>query len=702
MIERVLPEAKTLESLEKILAELQVHQIELEARNDELRRSQEELELAQVRHQVLYDMAPVACLTVGKDGLVQRANLMAASLLGLSPASLLCHPLRNFIFEEDQDSWHSCCVKLQDAMEPTKLSIRLVRADGSTLWSFWQIQPGEHGNLLIALTDISEQKRREALADARLRLFGHMASQSLSEILRSTIDEAEALSGSRLGFLVVIEADRSLSFQSWSSNALRAHFTIKDPHRDSPLADAWSDCINLGRAVIHNDFSSLAAHMGLPQEHQHITRALVVPVIRESRTVALFAVGNKPSEYDERDVKAVSAIADLAWDMVISKKNEEALLQTQKMEAVGELAGGLAHDFNNMLSIINGYCTLLQMSPCQDDHQQEYVERILVTSQRAAELTESILAFSRERSITLRSQDLNLIVSGTEAMARRIVSENIGLRTVLHDGPVFARVDGGQIMQLILSLVTNARDAMPARGELAIATDRIRMDSAFISRHGFGLDGPYGVISVSDTGTGMDEETSRKIFEPFFTTKGASQGTGLGLSILYGIVKQHHGFVDVESEPEKGSTICIYLPEVEAEESPPTGESVELAKSSCGYETILIAEDDVFFGESLRLLLMEKGYSVILARDGVEAVELFAASPDRIGLVIMDSIMPRMNGVDAFREIQRLEPGVRTLFSSGNDYNPEASHAYGQVVDFMPKPIRPALLLKKIREMLDQ
>ncbi|MFZ4618569.1 MAG: GAF domain-containing protein [Rectinemataceae bacterium] len=697
----ILPETKTLESLEKILAELQVNQIELGLRNDELRHSQEELELAQARHQALYDIAPVAYLTIGKDGLIQRANLMAASLLGLSQASLLQSPVRKFIFEEDHDSWYSCRGEIQRAMEPTSLSIRLVRAGGSPLWSFWQIQPDAEGELLIAMTDISEQKRREALADARLRLLGHMASLSLSELLRSTIDEAEALSGSRIGFMVFVEVDRRLSFKSWSSNALQAHYTVKDPHGNFPLESAWSDCINLGRAVIYNDFSSLSDRLSLPQGHQEIVRALVVPVIRENRTVALLAVGNKPSDYDGRDVEMVTAIADLAWDMAISKKNEEALLQSQKMEAVGELAGGLAHDFNNMLSIINGYCTLLQMSPSQDDHQQEYVERILVTSQRAAELTESILAFSRERSLSLRSQDLNLIVAGTEAMAKRIVSENISLRTELYGSPVFARVDGGQIMQIILNLVTNAWDAMPAGGELVISTDRVPMDAAFISLHGFGQAGPYGVISVSDTGAGMDEATSKKIFEPFFTTKGVGRRTGLGLSILYGIVKQHLGFVDVESELEKGSTIRIYLPMVEAEESPPAAEIVDPAASRGGRETILIAEDDVFFGESLRLLLTEKGYGVILARDGMEAVELFGANQERIGLIILDSIMPRMNGVDAFREIQRLEPGVRTLFASGYGYKPEPSQARGQLVDFMPKPIQPALLLKKIREMLD-
>ncbi|MEI7815690.1 MAG: ATP-binding protein [Desulfuromonadales bacterium] len=390
-------------------------------------------------------------------------------------------------------------------------------------------------------------------------------------------------------------------------------------------------------------------------------------------------------------------------DTTERRKLKEQLIQSQKMEAIGQLAGGLAHDFNNVLSIINGYCSLLHMEAEHTVEQKDYLARIMGASSRAAELTHSMLAFSRTQVMTPQNLNLNMIVSSVGTFVKRLIGEDIHFQTVIKDAFLPVNVDSGQIEQLLLNLATNARDAMPDGGEMTITTDRFNMNNQFIARHGFGEPGEYGVITFSDSGTGMDEATREKLFEPFFTTKEIGKGTGLGLAMVYGITKQHNGFVDVSSEPGQGATFRVYLPIVLSESGSKEAGITEIEVVLPGSEVILIVEDDADLLEFMIRMLTKRGYRVISAANGEEAVEKFKNNSEKIQLIIMDMVMPGMSGKEAYDEIKKIQPQALALFSSG--YSAKIIKEKGELgkyAEFISKPLQSALFLKKVREMLDR
>jgi two-component system, cell cycle sensor histidine kinase and response regulator CckA len=380
---------------------------------------------------------------------------------------------------------------------------------------------------------------------------------------------------------------------------------------------------------------------------------------------------------------------------------QEQLLQAQKMEAVGRLAGGVAHDFNNILMVILGFGSMLAGDESLEPRHKEKVAQIMTAAERAAQLTSSLLTFSRKQVMKLSRADLNEVVLQMERFLARIIGEDISLSSSLAAGEIFANVDRGQIEQVLANLATNARDAMPRGGVLRIETSRQTVDELFVQANKFGEPGAYAVISVSDTGIGMDEKTRTRIFEPFFTTKETGKGTGLGMSIVYGIIKQHNGFINVYSEPGVGTTFRIYLPfsdapgadeELPAGAEPPRG----------GTETILVAEDEPDLRGLLEGLLTDYGYRVILAEDGLDAVEKFRNEPGKIGLVLMDMIMPRMSGKEAFDAIRKLDPEVRVAYTSGYTSDIIKSRdVLDEGTELIMKPVQPMELLRRIRAILD-
>ena len=390
-------------------------------------------------------------------------------------------------------------------------------------------------------------------------------------------------------------------------------------------------------------------------------------------------------------------------DVTEGKNLKEQLLQSQKMESIGQLAGGLAHDFNNALSVINGYCSLIQMNVVQNEQLSEYAIKILSASGRAADLTHSLMAFSRTQIMKLQHQNLNLIVSKVGDFVKRIIGENITFKVNIEDASLFVNVDGGQIEQVLINLANNARDAMPKGGTLTFTTDLVRMDDPFLCANGLGTPGRYAVITAADTGTGMDEAVRKKVFEPFFTTKEEGQGTGLGLAMVIGIVSQHNGYVTVSSEQGHGTGFTIYLPlTLPVIEAPAENIDTALEKYS-GTETILVVEDDADILEFMQQFLAMHDYKVLTATDGEEAVSTFRADADNIKLVITDLIMPRMNGKQMYDEIKRIKPDMKALFSSG--YSAKIIEQQGDIganAEFIAKPHQPALLLKMVREMLDR
>jgi signal transduction histidine kinase len=382
------------------------------------------------------------------------------------------------------------------------------------------------------------------------------------------------------------------------------------------------------------------------------------------------------------------------------QKLQSQLIQAQKMEAVGHLAGGVAHDFNNILTAIIGYASMLRKKEIASEQLAFCTDQILSASSRAARLTQSLLAFSRKQVIAPKPVDLNEIVQGVTKIVKRLIGEDIDFRTILHGGEVTVMADSGQMEQVLLNLCTNARDAMPQGGSLSIETDAVDVGVEDRDRNFLPCAGLYGVICVSDTGSGMDEETRKKIFEPFFTTKELGKGTGLGLSIVYGIIKQHNGTINVYSEPGKGTTFKIYLPIIAEmmKEAPPVAE----ARPEGGRETILLAEDEHDVRVLISIVLREAGYSVIEALDGEDAVRKFSEQADRIALVLSDVIMPKKNGKEAYMQIREMRPGVKVLFMSG--YTADIIESKGilaEGIPFLSKPLIPNQLLRKVREVLD-
>ena len=382
------------------------------------------------------------------------------------------------------------------------------------------------------------------------------------------------------------------------------------------------------------------------------------------------------------------------------KRLEGQLRHAQKMELIGRFAGGIAHDFNNILTVVVGYGHLMRMKMEVDNPLLKYVDQVLLATERATNLTRSLLTFSRKEEMKPRPVNLNDIVKNVETFLKRIIGDDIQLNTVLKDDNIQIYADSGNIEQVLLNLATNARDAMPGGGTLTIASDVTVLDERFAQAHGYGSPGPYALLSVSDNGVGMDEETRQKIYEPFFTTKETGKGTGLGLSIVYGIIKQHNGSISVYSEPGHGTTFRIMIPRTDinpADELP-----VDHAVPLGGGETILVVEDDVAIRRFIEEFLTSLGYCIILAEDGQDAVDKFRQNEEYINLVLIDTIMPKKNGLEASEEIKAIQPAMKFLFTSGHaaDLMQERG-LIKEGAELITKPLRPYELSCKLREMLN-
>jgi PAS domain S-box-containing protein len=390
-------------------------------------------------------------------------------------------------------------------------------------------------------------------------------------------------------------------------------------------------------------------------------------------------------------------------DLTENHKLEAQLQHAQKMESIGTLAAGIAHDLNNILTATIGYGTLALMKMAADDPHRLYVQHMLDASDRAAHLTKDLLLFGRKQAIHRKPANINIVVAKVETFLKRVIGEDIACKTILHAEPIPVLADEYQLEQVLMNLATNARDAMPHGGALAVTTGTTVLDAQFISSYGFGQVGPYALITVTDTGMGMDAATQQRIFEPFFTTKDVGKGTGLGLAVSYGIIKQHDGYINVYSEPGTGTTFRIYLPLiVEATDAENRPEEQEVAFVS-GTETILLAEDDEHVRDMTRSVLTQFGYTVIDAVDGADAVKKFSEENASIDLLLFDLIMPKMNGKEAFDAIRKVRPGVKVIFTSG--YAPETIQGKASLADgthLIAKPANPISLLRKVRSVLDE
>lgn len=347
-----------------------------------------------------------------------------------------------------------------------------------------------------------------------------------------------------------------------------------------------------------------------------------------------------------------------------------------------------------------GYAALIQMKMDKGSPLWPYVNQVLSASQKAADLTQSLLAFSRQQPVALFPLDMNNTVKEAKKLLRRLLTEDIEFRTSLAKDDMVVMADKSQMDQILFNLVTNARDAMPKGGILTITTAIAVIDNTFIKIHGFGEPGQYVQVNVIDTGMGMDETTRSKIFDPFFTTKEIGKGTGLGLATVYGIVKTHKGYITVESTLNQGTTFHIYLPHVGAKVDEITDTAIPIKR---GKETILIAEDNEGVRNFMREVLRQYGYKTIEAVDGEDAINKFKQYNGGIDLIVIDSVMPKKNGREVYEEISRIDPHIKTLFTSG--YTKDIVLDKGieeKGIDFIAKPLSLNTFLQKVREVLDR
>lgn len=395
----------------------------------------------------------------------------------------------------------------------------------------------------------------------------------------------------------------------------------------------------------------------------------------------------------------IGTLLDISKEQIL----EHQLRQAQKMEAIGQLAGGVAHDFNNILTAVIGYTNLLKIKMEQDDPLMVYVDHTLSSAEKAVDLTQNLLTFSRKQSIKPeKPHRVNRIVEESEKLLKRLLTEDIDLRIIFSSEDPTILCDVTQIHQVLLNLATNARDAMPGGGTLTIRTAIADAGKDFVTASNKKGSDRYALISFTDTGHGMDQRTADQIFDPFFTTKETGKGTGLGLSIVYGIVEQHHGYIDIQSTVNRGATFSLYFPIAQEDEWESCAPETGSAEKYPGTEVILVAEDNAAVRELTREVLENNGYTVIEAADGQDAVQRFSESRGKIDLVILDVVMPNKNGNEAYQEIWAMRRSIKVIFTSGyTDDIVLGKGIQGNAFNFLSKPVSPRELLAKVRAVLD-
>ncbi|MBA4372783.1 MAG: hypothetical protein C0402_07945 [Thermodesulfovibrio sp.] len=506
--------------------------------------------------------------------------------------------------------------------------------------------------------------------------------------------------------------DRQLSESEWKFRTL------------SESATAWEFWLDEKFQIIYMSPSSRDLTGYSPEEftgEQNLLEQVIHPEDREQWTGHI--VDFRSPQHDELQFRIKGKDGEVRWishvcspvfngkvflgrrssnrDITRQRHLEEQLRQAQKMEAIGTLAGGVAHDFNNILTAIIGYGNLLQRKIGVEDPLRTHVDVILSSADKAAHLTQTLLTFSRKQVMHPQAVDANAIVRNIEKLLLRLIGEDIELETVLSPDDLVIMADCGQIEQVLMNLATNARDAMPDGGRLTISTERVEYYSNILASPPAPKPGSYALISVSDTGKGIEKADLEKIFEPFFTTKEVGRGTGLGLAISYGIIQQHGGCINVYSEPEQGTVFRIYLPLItkQADALP----VVNLEQPQTGTEAILVAEDNADVRRLISTVLEGAGYTVVEAVDGEDAVRRLHDFGGVIDLLVLDAIMPKKSGKEALDEISLTNPGIKVLFLSG--YNADFIYQKGFIdhaADFLSKPVSPNKLLKKVREILDR
>ena len=575
-------------------------------------------------------------------------------------------------------------------------------------------EKGRYAGAVHIVSDITERKlAEEALRESerKLRIYNKISNifllASHEDMYSEVLTIIRTVTKSRLGIFGYIDETENWVCPSLTRDVW-GQCQVPDKHIVFPKekwAGIWGQAMLEKRTLWSNE------PFKTPEGHVPITCAMAVPILYAGQLIGNIALANKETPYDEADVALVETIAKHIAPILSSRlqrdreqrekeKTQEQLMQAQKMESIGVLAGGVAHDFNNMLGVILGYGENLLHQLHPGDPLREDVKEIVEAGKRAAALTRQLLAFSRKQPLQPEVLDLNTLVRDIAKMLKRLIGEDIDLKLSLADELDRVMADPGQIEQVILNLAVNARDAMPGGGKLTIETANVALDETYAQKHVGVHPGKYVMLAVTDTGCGMDKEVLSQIFDPFFTTKERGKGTGLGLATAYGIVKQSGGHIWAYSEPGRGTTFKIYLPQTEAIQEPrPDAEKKEATAS--GGEHVLVVEDEKNLRKMMKAMLSRLGYRVSLAANGGEALLLMEEKGLKPDLVITDVVMPNMSGRDLADRLQRNQPGLKVLYMSG--YTDNAVVHQG-VLDpgtpFIQKPFTLRDIAEKIQAVL--
>ncbi len=577
---------------------------------------------------------------------------------------------------------------------------------------------GRVTNAIVQEVDITERKQaEEALllhaerVQALLNL-NQMTDATLQEITDYALEGAVRLTQSKIGYMAFLNDDETiLTMHSWSKGAmLECAIAHKPVDFNAHETGLWGEAVRQRRMVITNDYAAPnPLKKGYPVGHVAVQRHMSVPVFVGPHIVLVTGVGNKNGDYDENDAQQLTLFMEGMWRLIERKQAEEErkklegqLFQAQKIESVGRLAGGVAHDFNNMLGVIIGRAEMALEENISKDKLQESLQEILKAGLRSADLTRQLLAFARKQTAIPKILDLNDTISGILKMLRRLIGEDIDLLWAPELDLWKVKIDPSQVDQILANLVVNARDAISGVGAITLRTENVAIADSLRAEQLEFIPGEYVQLTVSDNGEGMSREVLENIFEPFFTTKELGKGTGLGLSTVYGIVKQNDGFIQVASEPGKGTTFKIHLPRFEVETAQVSFGEIT-AKRPTGTETILVVEDDEAILNLSKIILENLGYTVLAAHTPVYALHLVAEHTGDLHLLITDVVMPGMNGRALAEQLRASRSNLKCLYMSG--YTGDIITHRGLLddgVNFIQKPFGADDFAAKVREVLDR
>jgi PAS domain S-box-containing protein len=637
----------------------------------ERRRGDDALRESEQRYRALAD-ATMEAVVIHEEGRVVEANPAFLRLFGYDdPREVLGRSVFDFAAAETAG-------RVADAVRlgrETPYEAHGLRKDGTTFLGELVGRPATYRGRQVRMTaihDITERRRAEAAlraSEARLSQAQAIAHLGVWELDLTDLDNVDV---NPLWWSE--EAYRIFGYEPGHVTVTNDLFFSAVPGDDKPRIQA---------AVAR----SLRDGTPYNIEHRIVRPDGTERIVREQSTIVRDAGG--------RPVRMMGTVLDVTEQ----RRLEEQLRQAQKMEAVGQLAGGLAHDFNNLLTTILTMCEMLKSELPLDAAVQGDLEAMRGAAQRGSELTRKLLAFSRHQRLQLKAVAVEPLVAEFVKMARRVVPEDVELELAVTAPGVVVAADPAALEQILMNLVTNARDAMSAGGRMRIEVARVVLDEADCRAHGYGSPGAYAVLSVRDNGVGMDAETQRRMFEPFFTTKPVGQGTGLGMPIVYGLVKEHGGFVRTESELGQGTTVRAYLPTA-AEDAAPA--DARVAEARGGTETILLVEDDEALRRSGTRVLTRYGYTVVTASDGLEALEIIRSAVTPPDLIVSDVVMPHASGPELLRALREGGVLARVLFTSGypaRDVHERTPLEPG--VPFLAKPWTIHELVRRVREVLD-